>query len=154
MRLECPVHGIVPREETVKGYEINKDEYVCFEPEELKALEQASSSAVVIDSFVPERAIDPGLLRGHVLPRRRQEWRVWISGAGPDARSDSNAPRSVDPSRFLSRLALKQGPQLVEEGPLPLATPLRRLLEAEPLTPVDLGELLPPPGAGRPVVMP
>ena len=36
-----------------------KDEYVRFEPEELKALEQASSSALVIDSFVPESAIDP-----------------------------------------------------------------------------------------------
>ena len=59
MRLECPIHGIVPREETVRGYEINKDEYVRFEPEELKALEQASSSALVIDSFVPEGAIDP-----------------------------------------------------------------------------------------------
>jgi DNA end-binding protein Ku len=59
MRLECPIHGIVPREETVKGYEIAKDEYVRFEPEELKALEQTSSSALVIDSFVPERAIDP-----------------------------------------------------------------------------------------------
>jgi DNA end-binding protein Ku len=33
MRLECPIHGIVPREETVKGYEIAKDEYVRFEPE-------------------------------------------------------------------------------------------------------------------------
>ena len=59
MRLECPLHGLVPREETVKGYEIHKDEYVRFEPEELKALEQASSSALVIDAFVPERAIDP-----------------------------------------------------------------------------------------------
>jgi DNA end-binding protein Ku len=59
MRLECPIHGIVPREETVKGYEIAKDEYVRFEPDELKALEQASSSMVVIDSFVPEGAIDP-----------------------------------------------------------------------------------------------
>jgi DNA end-binding protein Ku len=59
MRLECPIHGIVPREETVRGYEIAKDEYVRFEPEELKALEQASSSALVIDSFVPEGAIDP-----------------------------------------------------------------------------------------------
>jgi DNA end-binding protein Ku len=57
--LECPLHGIVPREETVKGYEIAKDEYVRFEPEELKALEHASSSALVIDSFVPEGAIDP-----------------------------------------------------------------------------------------------
>ena len=59
MRLECPIHGIVPREETVKGYEIQKDEYVPFAPEELKALEQASSSALVIDSFVPEGAVDP-----------------------------------------------------------------------------------------------
>jgi DNA end-binding protein Ku len=42
----------------VKGYEIAKDEYVRFEPEELKALDQASSSALVIDSFVPEPAID------------------------------------------------------------------------------------------------
>ena len=59
MRLECPVHGIVPREETVKGYEINQDEYMRFEPDELKALEQASSSMLVIDSFVPKGAIDP-----------------------------------------------------------------------------------------------
>jgi hypothetical protein len=59
MRLECPTHGIVPREETVKGYEINKNEYVRFELDELKALEHASSSALVIDSFVPEGAIDP-----------------------------------------------------------------------------------------------
>ncbi|PYM57630.1 MAG: Ku protein [Candidatus Rokuibacteriota bacterium] len=57
-RLECPIHGIVPREETMRGYEIAKDEYVRFEPEELKALEQASSSALVIDSFIPEGAID------------------------------------------------------------------------------------------------
>ena len=59
MRLECPIHGIVPREETVRGYEISKDEYVRFEPEEQKALEHASSSGLAIDSFVPESAIDP-----------------------------------------------------------------------------------------------
>jgi non-homologous end joining protein Ku len=47
MRLECPIHGIVPREETAKGYEIAKDEYVRFEPGELKALEQVSSSALI-----------------------------------------------------------------------------------------------------------
>src|SRR5438552_13021054 len=58
-RLECPQHGVVPREETVKGYEVAKDEYVRFEPEELKAFEQASASALAIDAFVPEGAIDP-----------------------------------------------------------------------------------------------
>lgn len=59
MRLVCPEHGFVPREETVKGYEVNKDEYVRFEPAELQALEHASSSALVIDAFVPAGAIDP-----------------------------------------------------------------------------------------------
>jgi DNA end-binding protein Ku len=37
----------------------HQGEYVSFEPEEFEALEQASSLAVVIDSFVPEGAIDP-----------------------------------------------------------------------------------------------
>jgi non-homologous end joining protein Ku len=55
IRLECPIHGIVPREETVRGYEIAKDEYVPFEPEELKALEQASTSALVIAGQEIER---------------------------------------------------------------------------------------------------
>jgi DNA end-binding protein Ku len=59
MRLECPIHGPIPREETVRGFETSQDEYVRFEPEELKALEQTSSTALVIDSFVPERAVDP-----------------------------------------------------------------------------------------------
>ena len=30
-----------------------------FEPDELKAIEKASSSVLVIDSFVPEAAVDP-----------------------------------------------------------------------------------------------
>jgi DNA end-binding protein Ku len=73
MRLECLIHGIVPREETVRGYEIAKDEYVRFEPEELKALEHASSSALVIDSFVPEDTTgDPEAVAGSPMdPGRR-----------------------------------------------------------------------------------
>ena len=59
MRLECPIHGPVPREETVRGFATAKDEYVRIEPEQMKALEQTSSSTLIIDSFVPERAIDP-----------------------------------------------------------------------------------------------
>ena len=45
MQLEpLPIHGIVPREETVRGYEINKDEYVRFEPE---AVEDARASVLI-----------------------------------------------------------------------------------------------------------
>jgi DNA end-binding protein Ku len=56
MRLECPIHGIVPREETVKGYEIARDENVQLEPDELKALERASSSDAPARGPMPPRA--------------------------------------------------------------------------------------------------
>ena len=50
---------VVPRNEMVKGYEFEKDRFVTFTKEELKALEQASSGAVEITEFVPAASIDP-----------------------------------------------------------------------------------------------
>jgi DNA end-binding protein Ku len=49
----------VPREDTVKGYEFAKDQYVVFTPEELKALEEAGTHMVEITEFVPLAAVDP-----------------------------------------------------------------------------------------------
>jgi DNA end-binding protein Ku len=50
---------VVPRSEMVKGYEFEKDRYVTFSSEELKALEEAASGAVEITEFVPAESIDP-----------------------------------------------------------------------------------------------
>lgn len=50
---------VVPRNEMIKGYEFEKDRFVTFTKEELKALEQASSGAVEITEFVAATAIDP-----------------------------------------------------------------------------------------------
>ncbi len=50
---------IVPRSEMVKGYEFEKDRYVIFEPEELKALEEGTSHTIDIVAFIPEKAVDP-----------------------------------------------------------------------------------------------
>lgn len=50
---------VVPRNEMVKGYEFEKDRFVTFTKEELKALEQVSSGAVEITEFVPAASIDP-----------------------------------------------------------------------------------------------
>ena len=50
---------VVPRSEMVKGYEFEKDRYVIFEPEELKALEEGASHLVDIVAFIPEKAVDP-----------------------------------------------------------------------------------------------
>ncbi|HKO66908.1 MAG TPA: Ku protein [Burkholderiaceae bacterium] len=50
---------VVPRNEMIKGYEFEKDRFVTFTKEELKALEQASTGAVEITEFVPASSIDP-----------------------------------------------------------------------------------------------
>jgi DNA end-binding protein Ku len=50
---------IVTREDMVKGYEFEKDQYVQFTPEELKLLEEAGTHTADIAEFVPIEAIDP-----------------------------------------------------------------------------------------------
>jgi DNA end-binding protein Ku len=59
-RLFCPTHDeIVPREELVKGYEFAKDQYVLFEPDEIKSMELAATHSIDIKEFVPISAVDP-----------------------------------------------------------------------------------------------
>ncbi len=56
----CAADGeVVPREETVKGYEFAKDRYVTFTTEELKALDELASQSIDIAEFVPVAAVDP-----------------------------------------------------------------------------------------------
>ena len=56
----CIKEGVVvERDETVKGYEFAKDQYVQFTPEEIKALEEAGTHAIEISEFVPIESIDP-----------------------------------------------------------------------------------------------
>ncbi len=49
----------VERSEMVKGYEVAKDQYVMFSPEELKELEDATTHAIDIGQFVPLESVDP-----------------------------------------------------------------------------------------------
>lgn len=50
---------VVERADMVKGYEFEKDRYVTFTPEELKALEDAAEQTIDIVSFMPVGAVDP-----------------------------------------------------------------------------------------------
>lgn len=50
---------VVPRDEMVKGYEFEKDHFVMFAPEEMKALEEGSSPNIDIVTFIPEKSVDP-----------------------------------------------------------------------------------------------
>jgi DNA end-binding protein Ku len=49
---------IVGRDETVKGYEFAKDQYVIFTPEELKALEEKATGLIEVVEFVPLAKVD------------------------------------------------------------------------------------------------
>ncbi len=49
----------VERADMVKGYEFEKDRYVMFKPEELKALEESATHTIDIMSFIPLAAVDP-----------------------------------------------------------------------------------------------
>jgi DNA end-binding protein Ku len=56
----CPKDEVVvSRDEMVKGYEFAKDQYVVFTPEELKAMELASTQSIDIKEFVPLAEVDP-----------------------------------------------------------------------------------------------
>jgi DNA end-binding protein Ku len=50
---------VVPRSDMVKGYEFEKDRFVLFTPEELKALEESSDPSIEILSFIPAKSVDP-----------------------------------------------------------------------------------------------
>jgi len=56
----CPKdEEVVPRSDTVRGYEIAKDKYVIFADDELKALDEKATNGIEIKEFVPERSVDP-----------------------------------------------------------------------------------------------
>jgi DNA end-binding protein Ku len=56
----CAKEGVVvEREDTVKGYEFAKDQYVRFKPEEIKALEEVGTHSVETSEFVPIESVDP-----------------------------------------------------------------------------------------------
>jgi DNA end-binding protein Ku len=49
----------VERDDTVKGYEFQKERYVTFTAEELKALDEIASQTIDIAEFVPVSQVDP-----------------------------------------------------------------------------------------------
>src|SRR5438552_19143688 len=59
-QLYCPKdERTIERTETVKGYEFSKGNYVTFNEEELKALEEKATQTIDISEFLPRETIDP-----------------------------------------------------------------------------------------------
>jgi len=56
----CERHNsVLERDAIVKGYEVSKDRFVVFEPEELKAIEETPSPVVDLVEYVELSTIDP-----------------------------------------------------------------------------------------------
>jgi DNA end-binding protein Ku len=58
---------LVDRSDLVKGYEFAKDRFVMFTPQELKELEEKTSSAIDISEFAPLESVDPIYFSGTYL---------------------------------------------------------------------------------------
>ena len=59
-QLYCPTHKrVVERSELVRGFDVGKDQFVVFTPEELEHLEGEASRTIEIAEFVPLAAVDP-----------------------------------------------------------------------------------------------
>jgi DNA end-binding protein Ku len=50
---------VVPWSEVVKGYEVNKNQYVIFDKEELEAVKPESDKRIRIDKFIDYLSVDP-----------------------------------------------------------------------------------------------
>jgi DNA end-binding protein Ku len=60
----CPIHGEVPNDQIVSGYEYSKGQYVVIDPEDIEKLRSADEKAINIDVFVPDDALDPAQFSG------------------------------------------------------------------------------------------
>jgi DNA end-binding protein Ku len=50
----CPTdEAVVEKDEMIKGYEFSKGQYVLFNPDEIKALEEKATNSIDISEFVP-----------------------------------------------------------------------------------------------------
>ena len=55
----CPLHGPVPQDEIVSGYEFEKGQFIVVEKEELTALRSVEEKTIDIQSIVDTTTIDP-----------------------------------------------------------------------------------------------
>lgn len=55
----CPIHGEVPSDQIVSGYEYTKGQYVVIDTDELEKLRTESDRSINVNTFVKGDAVDP-----------------------------------------------------------------------------------------------
>src|ERR1044072_784241 len=63
----CPVHGEIPNDQIVSGYEFAKGQYVVIDTDELDKLRSPAEKAVTIQSFVERDDVPDRYLCGRTL---------------------------------------------------------------------------------------
>ena len=114
---------VVLREETVKGYEFAKDQYVILSAEELKALEEKATSIIDIVEFVPLDQVD-------------REYLEKVYYLGPDKGGDRAYRLLAEALKETGRAALGQYAARGQQH-LILLRPLNGVLVMEQLHYVD-----------------
>src|ERR1051326_6936331 len=66
----CPIHGEVPNDEIVSGYEIEKGQYVMVEKEERRNVRLEDDKSINVDTFIKPGDIDPMYYSGRSEERR------------------------------------------------------------------------------------
>jgi DNA end-binding protein Ku len=67
----CPLHGEVPNDQIVSGYEMPDGQYIVVQPAELEKLEDQSDKTITISAFVKPEQIEPTAYAGkahYLLP--------------------------------------------------------------------------------------
>ena len=60
----CPIHGEIPNDQIVSGFEYSKGQYVIVDPEEVEKLRTPDEKAINIDAFVPPGTVDQTYFSG------------------------------------------------------------------------------------------
>jgi DNA end-binding protein Ku len=71
----CPIHGEVPNDEIVMGYQYEQDKYAIIDTDEINKLRSQADRAVTIERFVSPDSIDPMYYSGqnyYLLPDGKQ----------------------------------------------------------------------------------
>jgi DNA end-binding protein Ku len=55
----CPIHGEIPADQIVSGFEYAKGQYVIIDTDELDKLRTENEKAINIDEFIPANGLDP-----------------------------------------------------------------------------------------------
>lgn len=116
----CPKDNeIVPRDETVKGYEFSKDQYVVFSAEELKAVEEKATGMIEVIEFIP-------------LSQVQREYLEKVYYLGPDKGGDRAYRLLIEALMETGRAALGQYAARGQQH-LVLLRPLNGILVMEQL---------------------